>query len=99
MRGAVKLLQTRFGIHQPNAFLERAVETRTVIADLQTQVWTIVRRAQMNRSVARLRSNPVSNRVLNERLQDQVRHLRVERSRLHVDVDGEPVLKARLLDL
>src|SRR5438034_10675387 len=39
------------------------------------------------------------DRVFYDRLQDQIRHSRVERLRINVHVHGEPVMKTHVLDL
>jgi hypothetical protein len=73
---------------QADAFLERTIETWTIIAHLQTQHRTIGRSAEIDRSISRPRGDAVANRILDQWLQDQVRHARVERRWLHVDVYG-----------
>ena len=69
-----------------------------VVDDRELYHVAIAVRANLELASARARTQPVPNRILGQRLKQQIRHERATRRGIDRDRDPEAVLKAQLLN-
>ena len=70
-----------------------------LLPDLQHEMPVISDRAKLNLTGRFLRFNRVPDGVFHERLQNQIRHGRVECRRINFNFHSKPVAKTNLLDI
>src|ERR1041385_9328802 len=96
----VKLLQTRRGIRESNAsaafHLPVVGKTGAVVVNSQTQVTVCNRRTDPDQTCVGTARDTVSQRVLRERLKNQIRNERFRGRRIDVELDFEPIGESHL---
>ena len=73
-------------------------QTEAVVTDLDPEFVVLLPRADVDVAGTGLLRDAVLDRVLDQRLQEQRGQQRVERLRLDVETDDEPIGESRLLD-
>ena len=101
---AVEVLEPGSGVRQADARLKRVQlvgrQPDAVVAHRQREQSVAVRRARdVDPAAADSRADAVAQRVLDERLEKQIRHRRIEHLGIDVDVDDEAIAESRLFDL
>src|SRR5262245_9743310 len=100
---AVKLLQPRAGVGQPDApFDLRAPGVRqsgAVVADLKLEFVPFEPGRNLDQPRRGMWRDAVTDGVFDQRLQNQIGHARVERLRLDIHLHLQPVAESRLFDL
>ncbi len=101
--GAEEVLQPRAGRRHADALLQRRQrvlrQPHPVVADFHAQLVALAPGRDVDVPGPALLGHAVLDRVLDERLQDEVGHERVERLGLHVEAHDQAIGEARLLDL
>src|SRR6267378_2550558 len=100
---AVQLLQARAGVGEAHAAVFRALEDgnepRPIVPDREVEAAVDTPGADQEPTYGAARRDPVTNRVFDERLEDQIGHLGVERFGLGVHHRFEAVPEPNLLDV
>src|SRR6266850_2486583 len=100
---AVQLLQTRAGVGESHAAVFRALEDgnepRAIVPDREVQAAVDTSGADQEPTNGAARRDPVANRVFDERLEDQIGYLGVERFGLGVHHRCEALPEPNLLDV
>src|SRR5262245_15442991 len=102
MRFAVELLQPRLGVGNSDALLTGCPsrgQSLAVVTNLDPQSVTASGRGDRDSTWADARPDSMAERVLDDRLQDEIRDRNVEDIRIDIDLNGEPILKADPFDL
>ena len=103
MVGSVELLETALDVRQANArvILEAPPyrQADPVVFHLEDHAVCQALCSDVHLTAPQQRARPVTDRVLDERLQDEARHERVTRAVLDPDVDRQPILEPEPLEL
>src|SRR5688572_16070511 len=101
LAGTIKLLQSGAGIGQADAFAQWLApwQAAAIVLNLQFELVILPLRPQYDLPRPRMPLDPVADRVLDERLEDEIWHARLKRFRCDVQFDFEAFPKASLFDL
>ena len=101
--GAEKMLQARARRRDADALLQRRQrvlrQSDAVVAHFHPQLVAVAAGGDVDVAGPGFLRDSVLDGVLDERLQNQVRHQRFERFGLHVEAHDQAIGEARLLDL
>src|SRR5215510_9917180 len=101
--GAVKLLQPRAGVGQSDALFDLRApgvrQTRAVVAYLKLEFILFEPGRNLDQPRRGMWRDAVTDGVFDQRLQNQIRHARVERLRLDIHLHLQPVAESRLFNL
>src|SRR5262245_17864973 len=101
--GAVKLIQPRPGVGQSDALFDLRApgvrQSRAVVADLKLESVLLESGGNLDQPRGRVWRDSVSDGVFDQRLQNQIRHARVERLRLDLHLHLQAIAEPRLFDL
>src|SRR5215470_2972665 len=101
--GAVKLLQPRAGVGQSDALFDLRApgvrQSRAVVADLKLEFVHFEAGGYLNQPRSGVWRDAVTDGVFDQRLQNQIRHARVERLRLDLHLHPQAIAESRLFNL
>src|SRR5215813_6411146 len=100
---AVKLLQPRAGVSPSDALLDLRApgvrQTRAVVADLKLEFVIFEPGRNLDQPRRGVWRDAVTHGVFDQRLQNQIRHARVERLRFDLDLHLQSIAESRLFNL
>src|SRR5215510_3919573 len=101
MAVTVKTPHARTCVGQPNPFLKWHItrEAGTIILDFESEHRTLAPCLDLDAAAFRSWRYTMPNRILNQGLQDEIRHQPVERFRVNGHRNSETILKTCLLDV
>src|SRR5438045_3813987 len=101
MRVAIQRLKAGAGVGQSDTLAFFSVRTKafTIVLNFESECVALPLSAQLDLARARMRLDPMANRIFDQRLHDQIRDLGFKSLRRNLNLDLQPGAETDLLDL